>query len=171
MVRSHAFRNSWSLTEPLEKCNASFVQFRLFEEEPEPEQAAPLPPLSSREWLLFPLIAVCVRVGFLTVRAWCLSQLIKSIENIQRKSGEMSILFAKKSNKKIRKGEVQKIRVKNKKQEKKREFLWSRSRVCVFLFCVSRYACSWKFVRACACVCVYCVLREGFKLENRCDRM
>ena len=51
------------------------------------------------------------------------SQLIKSIENIQRKSGEMSILFAKKSNKKIRKGEVQKIRVKNKKQEKKREFL------------------------------------------------
>lgn len=87
------------------------------------------------------------------------SQLIKSIENIQRKSEEMSILFgAKKQQKKIRKGEVQKIRVKNKKQEKKRESFCDLTRVyvCVSLLCLEVCALVKIRARVCTCVCLLC---------------
>ena len=87
-------------------------------------------------------------------------QLITSIENIQRKSGVKCLYpFWSKKAKKIRKGKMQKIRVKNKKQEKESErvFVISLARARVCFSSASRGPCALVKIRARVCTRVFIV--------------
>ena len=99
-------------------------------------------------------------------------QLITSIENIQRKSGVKCLYpFWSKKAKKIRKGKVQKIRVKNKKQEKESERVFvislARARACVSLLCLEVFCARVKIrARGRARVCLLCSSRGFYAAES-----
>lgn len=94
------------------------------------------------------------------------SQLITSIENIQRKSGEMSLSFLEqKSTKKDTKRRGAKNTSKKQKTGKgERASFCDLTRACVCFSSVSRGVRAPENSCARVHVCVYCVLREGFKL-------
>jgi len=81
----------------------------------------------------------------------------------------MSILFGAKINQKIRKGKMQKIRVKNKKQEKESErvFVISLARARVSLLCLEVFCALVKIrARVRACVCLLCSSRGFYAAES-----
>ena len=96
---------------------------------------------------------------------------IKSIENIQRKSGEMSLSFLEqKSTKKIRRSGAKNTSKKQKTGKGESASFCDLTRACVCFSSASRGVRAPENSRARVHVCVYCVLREGFKLQSQCDR-
>ena len=96
---------------------------------------------------------------------------IKSIENIQRKSGEMSLSFLEqKSTKKIRRSGAKNTSKKQKTGKGESASFCDLTRACVCFSSASRGVRAPENSRARVHVCVYCVLREVFKLQSQCDR-